>query len=118
MKKFSLIIATIILSGCAMGINQSVAVIEGKPYLVEKKTYVMPILPFIQWSDDEPQTTPLEIKQEDKKNAAYIMDSIVNICKYKYSRDYAKITQCIEARVMATKAGIDLENLSNEDIHR
>lgn len=115
MKKISLIIAVAILSGCAMGINQSVAVIDGKSYLVEKKTYAMPILPFIQWSDEEPQTTPLEIDQSSKKNVAYFMNNIINICKHKYSREYPKIVQCIEARTLATQAGINLENMPNEN---
>ena len=78
MKKFSLILGTLILSGCTMGINQSVATINNKPYLVEKKTYTLPI-PLYQWSS-KVELTPLEISDENKLISKLIFEQAKEFC--------------------------------------
>lgn len=93
MKKISLILGIVILSGCAMGINQSVAVINSKPYLVEKKTYVSPILPIAQWSD-ELQITPLEILTEEEQSSKETLRQIVAQCEKQSS--FPAIVNCIK----------------------
>lgn len=78
MRNISLILGTLFLSGCAMGINQSVATINNKPYLVEKKTYVFPI-PFYQWST-KAAFTPLEITDENKLILKQTLDNAKHQC--------------------------------------
>ncbi len=52
MNTTSILLTAVLLGGCAMGINHNVATINGKPYLVETKNYVTPILPVAQWSQE------------------------------------------------------------------
>ena len=78
MKKISLVLGVAFLSGCTMGINQSVATINNRPYLVEKKTYTLPI-PIYQWSG-KTEITPLQITEENKNVAKQMLQNAKDKC--------------------------------------
>ena len=78
MQKIIILAGAVILSGCSMGINQSVATINNRPYLVEKKTYTLPI-PIYQWSG-KARMTPLQIANEGKILAREIYTKELDKC--------------------------------------
>ncbi len=80
MKKLISIFAVCLCAGCAMGINQSVATINGKQYLVEKETFCLPILPVAQWSGD-PKFTDLSKLNPDNSIAKNILKEVTQSCK-------------------------------------
>lgn len=92
MKKISLIVGTLILSGCTMGINQSVATINNRPYLVEKKTYTLPI-PIYQWSGDI-EITPLQITNENNIAFKQIYEKASKYCWFS-TKDKTSYDECL-----------------------
>lgn len=80
MKKLMMIIVPMLLSGCAMGINQSTVTMEGKQYLVEKATYAAPLFLPIQWSS-EPTYTELEPNNVRKAKATDYLRMLRHKCE-------------------------------------
>ena len=75
----SIAILAALCAGCTMGINQSVATIKDKTYLVEKKTYVLPIIPIYQWSS-APMFTDLEDMNISEKLGKEFLNKILSKC--------------------------------------
>ena len=75
-----------------MGINQSIATINNRPYLVEKKTYTLPI-PIYQWSEEKPKITPLQLTEENKTVARQMLSDANTKCFDKKS--YILYKECI-----------------------
>ncbi len=103
MKKWVVLSAFSILSGCAMGINHNVATIKGKPYLIETKTYGFLIG---EWSSpstltllEEPQTQPLPTNYNSssaRAELAKIADQCnIQSIKVQARPNYKKMYKCI-----------------------
>ena len=100
MKKYSFILLALLVGGCAMGINQSVATINGKQYLVEKKTYAAPFYLGIQWADD-PEYTELAGDGVQKSSAKNYVKSLYNACYGELSGEPSneQIYECILSKI-------------------
>lgn len=91
MKKISILVAGLVLSGCAIGINHNVANINGKNYLIETKNYTVPILPVYQWSDKSTFTSldgDIDAQIVSDKVAEIVKDCGIKARKQTTAHDY------------------------------
>lgn len=111
MKQIISMLIAIACTGCAMGINHNVVILDGKPYLVETPTYVTPILPIYQWSEQSsfteltaPENAPTDSVKEkelDISKQKEIWLEIVHKCQQLYSRKALDREKCIEREINA-----------------
>lgn len=110
MKKLSVILFTVFLFGCAMGINHNVVTIDGKQYIAETPT--RNILMLGQWSDETtykevslskegevggPENMS-QITGEINKDVKTVLQAIYNECNAN-KRDSFAVKKCIERKI-------------------
>lgn len=96
MKKYSFILFAFLVGGCAMGINQSVATINGKTYLVEKNTYSAPFYLPYEWSSD-PRFTEIDGNKVLQAELKKLREECVSSMSEELSEE--KIYKCISNKI-------------------
>ena len=106
MKKLISMLPLFLLSGCAMGINHNVAVLDGKTYLLETPTYATPILPVYEWSGPTSfkelhSVETVQIEPTSQQTDKELWREIIQKCAQMYPRKAIDREKCFEREVNA-----------------
>lgn len=114
MKKIILLFATVLLGGCAVGINHSVVTVNDKQYIAE--THMRNFLGLVQWSEKTEYKEVLlgdtrqvegpehlyKITGEINKDTKTVLQAIYNECD-SGRRNSFEVKKCIKSKIKSLK---------------